>query len=162
MVAVEHCNPSIGMSARIWMDRVNSSKPFAWDIEVSECKLSLRVPGAKGEAVTASLVANEWRHLTVITEDTNFNPSKDLNFDPSQRNWKFRSRLIIDDAGEVGSIEGKVRAGTMLWESSRLCLTNDLPDSADFAQIYLFNRRLDDEEVTFIRQRSIVDRNEGH
>ncbi len=163
MMAVEHCSGASVLRARVMASRTGAKAPAIWDLRVSDCQISLAVPGASEPPLTATISKNEWAHVTVLTEDLAFDPIRGN----SSKTWEFKSHLIVQGVAGAKSVRGKVKyekrdagktTGSLNWERSRVCLSNPHPHHADFSQVYLLSRQLSAAEVQLLRKKSAADR----
>eukprot|EP00802_Teleaulax_amphioxeia_P014296 Tamp_14358.p1 GENE.Tamp_14358~~Tamp_14358.p1 ORF type:complete len:532 (-),score=102.92 Tamp_14358:40-1410(-) len=145
-----------------------TKKMLGWELEIQNCRATLWPPrGSAGSAgvppaaasvdgmpeyATSQVPQGAWFHLSLITEDLNFNETRPDLAEP----WWFRTFLIVSGQGGAKSAEGKLHTGSMMWEDSNFCIAHS--GAAKFSQTYFFSRQLTQFEMKRMRSQSLGDR----
>ena len=122
-----------------------TKKMLGWELEIQNCRATLWPPrGSAGSAgvppaaasvdgmpeyATSQVPQGAWFHLSLITEDLNFNETRPDLAEP----WWFRTFLIVSGQGGAKSAEGKLHTGSMMWEDSNFCIAHS--GAAKFSQV---------------------------
>ena len=160
LVVLRQCSSKSSLRFALSASKEDASDAVTWDISIRNCRLTVSVPGSTS-TLKGPIEPNKWTHVALLTEDLSFDP---LGESVAADSWPFRTHLIIaglrGSQSTVGHVKYEGPQAQLHWASSRVCLFNDHPDRAEFAQMYIVSRQLSSAEVKHVRERSYFEQEE--